>query len=185
MKIVAVFNDFRLRSKLEVFAFMPKIERLLAQTVASTYHYILTTVVDYVGEHAVEELHRIDTQLLVHGTDHLCVALCSQYDIAQILFLQFKVVVHLTVEDDADIVIIYERLVAARVEVDDRETHMSECQLLAIRSLNFFHARMIGTTEVHQFQLMFYNATLITSRRSENSTHFLNKSLINDLRYHF
>ena len=152
---------------------MPEIERLLTQTVASTHHYVLTTVVDNIGEHTVEELHRIDTQFLIHGTDNLCVALCSQCDIAQILFLQFKIVVHLTIEDDTDIVVIHKRLVAARVEVYNRETYMSECQLLAIRRLNFFHTRMIGTTEVHQFQLMFYNATLITSRRSENSTHII------------
>ena len=98
---------------------MPEIERLLAQTIASTNHYVLTTVVDNIGEHTVEKLHRVDTQFLVHGTDNLCVALCSQCDIAQILFLQFKVVVHLAVEDNTDIVVIHKRLVAARVKVDD------------------------------------------------------------------
>ena len=156
---------------------MPKIEWFLAQAVASTYHNILSTVINNESKHAIEKFHRVESIFLIHSTDNLCVALCSQCDVAQILFLQFKEVVHLTVEDDADIVGINERLVAAGIKVDDRQTHMSQCQSLAIWCSDYFHARMVGTTEVHHLQFMFYNTTLIASCRSKNSTHTISLSL--------
>ena len=57
MKIIAIFYDLWLRSKLEVFTFVPEIERFLTQSITSSYHDILTAVINNVGEHPIKELH--------------------------------------------------------------------------------------------------------------------------------
>ena len=81
MKIVAVFNDFRLRSKLEVFAFVPEIERFLAQTIASSYHDVLTTIINNIGKHTIKELHRVKPHFFIHRTNNFGITLGSQSNI--------------------------------------------------------------------------------------------------------